>query len=1537
MLRAAQSNDDDHNVTRDLNQEIENESFRATRAISNLTMQVTHNLLKRQVKRHFGSTERVPREWEPFVDAINDAYLQADDDRRMLERSLELTSQELLGANLETRAVFERLMHTSPDGILIVAENDRILAFNERFAEMWGLSADEMQATSAGALRNAVQEQVGDFEGWIQSTAEIYAQRDARSSDEIEMRDGRVFERFSSPVNNVEGVYLGRVWFFHDVTERKKSQFEFQRQNAYLNALQETALGLMQRLDLTSLLQDIVARAGALVGTENGYVFLRDPEGDEIELRVGVGAYEGFVGRRTRRGVGLAGQVWASNAPIVVDDYRAYSGRLADPSRDILRGVVGLPLHSRDEVIGVIGLAYLDEGKQFGDAEIQVLQRFAQLATIALDNARLYETAQAELRERARAENALAQQLRESELLNRVTNHAVNVDVDTALTNICADLAEYFQLEQAGIALFDEDKTMLTVVAAVSPEGAADVIGYQIPVKGNPSTEIVLETRQPAAFSDAQNDPRLTSVHELMRVRRTASILIAPLFVRDEIIGTLGIDSSQRRDFTKNEIDLVQRTALSIAAALENARLFRAAQQELAERRRVEREMRQRNHELEVVSRVSAVMTTNIDVIPALENLAREMVQTFHARNCGIALLDDERKNLTVVADALTEEHDEHAVGIIIPVENNLSSQYVIEKRRSLVIPNAQTDPMTEPIHERMRQRRTYCLAIIPLLSGGDVIGTIGLDTTDPDHIFSDEEIRLGETMANQMANAIQNARLFEATQQRARETTIINEMAREISGELDTVKLFARVYESLPRLMRSEAFIVWLYDEATQTVTRPVLYDLGKFYPDDEPPRAPSETISRVLAAVSPVYRNLTREQWEAEKARTEVIVGSSDPSASLLYTPLRVGNRVRGVMSVQSYQFNAYGERQAVLLTSVAHYVASAVENAQLFAETRAALAETQTLYEISARLNAANTIQETLEAAAGPAIVQGTSTATLLTLIANGADEPQVQRVAIWPRQTAEPNFPGTRFSAYAIAGVDHWMKNPYEPFVSENIQTDARVNDLVRAEYLQNEIHAAVVLPLKVSERWIGVLQFGWKETHEFTGRDIRLFRSTMAQAATVLDNRSLFEQTQYALAQTQNALDQVERAQQRLNLQYQTASILTRAVTFDQVIVPLLQNICRSLDWQIGEYWTMDQARAQIVLAHAWSSEQQAVLNFSADARSLAFSPGEGLAGRTWAERKAVWITDIAQDASFKQGDIAAQAGLCSALAFPLGNETRQFGVTIFFSQQRQEVDDALLATMVGVNNQIAQFLERKRAEGAMHEQNTYLMALHDTTLGLMRRLDVDELLQNIITRAGELVGTEHGYVHLLEPINDELRMRVGVGIYQDFVGTRVKRGQGLAGMVWRDGAPIVVDDYRYWSGRLPMVDRDVLRAVIGVPLKSGEQTVGVLGLASLEGGRKFGEAQIEALNRFAELAAVALDNARLYNESQKALEQTQRLARREKASAEITDKLYAATDVPSLLQTAVEELRRSTGSRRAVVRLNLGAEQSTGNGHEQRD
>ena len=178
--------------------------------------------------------------------------------------------------------------------------------------------------------------------------------------------------------------------------------------------------------------------------------------------------------------------------------------------------------------------------------------------------------------------------------------------------------------------------------------------------------------------------------------------------------------------------------------------------------------------------------------------------------------------------------------------------------------------------------------------------------------------------------------------------------------------------------------------------------------------------------------------------------------------------------------------------------------------------------------------------------------------------------------------------------------------------------------------------------------------------------------------------------------------------------------------------------------------------------------------------------------------------------------------------------------------------------------------ERRRAGETLRRQNEYLNALHETSLALMNRLEIPDLLEAVVARAGALMDTSHGYVYLLGPKEAELEMQVGTGVFEDYLGYRIKPGEGVSGRVWESGQPVVVEDYRTWSHCLPQFSRDI-HAIVGVPLKSGSETVGVIGLAYLEDGRTFEKDKVDLLSRFAELVSVALDNARLYTNAQREL------------------------------------------------------------------
>ncbi len=160
-------------------------------------------------------------------------------------------------------------------------------------------------------------------------------------------------------------------------------------------------------------------------------------------------------------------------------------------------------------------------------------------------------------------------------------------------------------------------------------------------------------------------------------------------------------------------------------------------------------------------------------------------------------------------------------------------------------------------------------------------------------------------------------------------------------------------------------------------------------------------------------------------------------------------------------------------------------------------------------------------------------------------------------------------------------------------------------------------------------------------------------------------------------------------------------------------------------------------------------------------------------------------------------------------------------------------------------------------------RDVFLAALNDTALALMERHGQNELLETVIARATGLVGTPHGYVYVAEPDRSAFVVRVGTGVFSDYTGYRLEPDQGLVGKIAGTGRPFIVHDYDTWEERAPDLPMGVFGSIVGVPLTSGGEVVGVVGVASGGVARRFGERDIAILERFAQLASIALDNDRL--------------------------------------------------------------------------
>jgi PAS domain S-box-containing protein len=440
----------------------------------------------------------------------------------------------------------------------------------------------------------------------------------------------------------------------------KKREETLRRQNEYLTALHETSLGLIDRLDKEELLEAILQRAALLSGTEHGYIYLLEPGETEMQMRVGMGFFKSQLGRRVRRGDGIGGKVWQSEQPLLVDDYRFWEGRLLDKSLDKLHSVVGIPLKDKHRVHGVVGLAGVDVDKQFQAEDIAVLGRFAELALLALDKAKLYADVRRELSERKRTEATL----RESEqryrlLLESSPDPIVVYDINGVATYINPAFEQTFG--------FSSDELLGKPIDFVPPENWPET---------NEAIKNMLRGKKIHLFETK----RLTKKGQVLDVQLSSTLYYDRDGQPTGNIVTLRDISAQKRaegELRKYHDHLEE---LVTERTAELAKTNAQREQEIEERKLAEEALRKREKELKAQSHHLAEVNTALKVLLAQrDNDKKELGENVlsNMKELISPYLERLKKSrLTTNQKTLVNILESNLDNIISPFISKLSSKY---------------------------------------------------------------------------------------------------------------------------------------------------------------------------------------------------------------------------------------------------------------------------------------------------------------------------------------------------------------------------------------------------------------------------------------------------------------------------------------------------------------------------------------------------------------------------------------------------------------------------------------------------------------------------------------------------------------------------------------------------------------------------------------------------------------------------------------------------------------------------------------------
>jgi PAS domain S-box-containing protein len=714
-------------------------------------------------------------------------------------------------------------------------------------------------------------------------------------------------------------------------------------------------------------------------------------------------------------------------------------------------------------------------------------------------------------RARDEATEALEQQTATAEILRVIASSPS--DVQPVFDAIAKSAMQLMGGLSAAVTRVVGEELHLVALTATSKAGDEALRKtFPLPTTGSGAIGTVMRTRKPASVSDMENDPAVSPrMRKMARARGYRSVLFVPLIREAQVVGTISVTRKDPGPFSDHQIDLLKTFADQAVIAIENVRLFNETKESL-ERQTATSKI------LEVIASSPA------DVRPVLEAVAASGARLCDAADAVIHLREGDALRY---AAHYGEIPTAMSMGEARPISRTWAAGCAALEGRQLHIHDVLEEAREYPDGADMARQTGYrTVFVTPLMREGAALGTLAIRRTEV-RPFTDKQIELVNTFANQAVIAIENVRLFNETKEALERQTATSEILKVIASSPSDVKpVLDAVARSAARLCEAhDAFILLRQGDLMRYAAHhgeiPTQQDIGG-----------SRPITRGMVAGRAILEARQLHIHDLQAAGDEYPEGSEIARKmgyrTMLTTPLLREGAAVGAIVVRRTEIRPFSDTHIELVRTFADQAAIAIENVRLFNETKEALERQTATAEVLQVIAASpSDVQPVFEAilrsatrlcAAERGLVFRYEAGEFHCVAGQGLSE------------EARTEFIGSRRRPTAASGLGRVVATRKPVHIADITDDDAyRQGDPLRVRTVKLlGARTAMWLPLLKEDTLVGAFAIYRQEVRPFTEHQIGLVQTFAAQAVISIENVRLFNETQEALAR-QAAATQVLRA------------------------------------------------------------------------------------------------------------------------------------------------------------------------------------------------------------------------------------------------------------------------------------------------------------------------------------------------------------------------------------------------------------------------
>ncbi len=779
-----------------------------------------------------------------------------------------------------------------------------------------------------------------------------------------------------------------------------------------------------------------------------------------------------------------------SQETLVINDV-TIDKRLNDEERRFFlqsgaHSVVVNPLVARGHVIGLITIEYRT-AYNFNDRELAMYRTLCNQTTIAIENTRQIQ----------RSQTALA----ETQLLYRAGRVLAGAsDIQEVLEEALVEFLYSLGLDQGAITLLTEDKKFGQLMVYVQESQVQAVEGLRFPVDESIPYQQILLDGQPLTSYDVENDSRMVNFRSFNPDQFPKSLLEAPLIIQGETIGWIGADAvKNKRNFSQREVDLARAMADQIAITIQNRRLLQQTER--------------RADQLRAVAEVGEAVSRMIDLEEILKQTVDLIRDRFGFYHVSIFLINSTRDWAVVHAST-------GKVGKIMverPHKLEVGGKSIVGYATANGIPRIALDVGEDAVHfNNPLLPNTRSEMALPLIARGLVIGALDVQS-ELANAFDHDDIETLQVMADQLAAAIENARLFEQTQRRLMEQATLYGIGAKIGSTLN-------LQEATDNLVTETATALEVVECALTLIEENTLHTISNYSKGEQGCTITQKRNEYCNFNDSPCLATVIKSKQEIvyhidsppplDDDSPEFEYLESCQGTAMAIVPVLLRNEVIAALEVYDNKpGRRFHQENISLMDSIALQAANTIENARLFQSSQYRSTLLQTAAEVSRTATSILDVEELIQ--------------TVVDLIRDRFDFYYVGLFMIDEAQEWAILTAGTGEAGRIQVEKEHKLEIGGESMIGWSVEhRQARIaldvgEDAVwfNNPYLP-DTHSEMALPLISRDEVIGALTVQSEERGAFSDEDIILLQTMADQVANAIQNARFFTQTQSALSETE---------------------------------------------------------------------------------------------------------------------------------------------------------------------------------------------------------------------------------------------------------------------------------------------------------------------------------------------------------------------------------------------------------------------------------